>query len=133
MKIAVTSVSGQLGGAIIKQLISELDSDKLVGIARSPSKVEDLGIEIRKGDYNSFDDFKNALFDVDRLLFVSGMDHPDKRIEQHRNIIRAAKKCGVKKIVYTSIVGREDTDFGAIVKSNRSTEEDVRNSQNGPR
>jgi len=35
------------------------------------------------------------------------MDLPENRIKQHRNIIEAAKKVGVKKIVYTSIIGNE--------------------------
>ena len=60
---------------------------------------------------------------------VSGMDHPDKRIQQHRNIIESAKANGVKKIVYTSIVGdKEKYGFSPVVKSNRQTEEDVQNS-----
>jgi NAD(P)H dehydrogenase (quinone) len=57
------------------------------------------------------------------------MDHPDKRIQQHRNIIEAAKENGVKKIVYTSIIGSEEGNaFSPIVASNRQTEEDIRNS-----
>jgi len=60
---------------------------------------------------------------------VSGMDRPDKRIQQHRNIIEAAKKSGVKKIVYTSIIGSpEGNAFSPIVASNRQTEEDIKNS-----
>lgn len=57
------------------------------------------------------------------------MDDPQKRIQQHRNVIEAAKQNGVKKIVYTSIIGDEkETAFSPIVKSNRQTEVDVRES-----
>ena len=57
------------------------------------------------------------------------MDDPQKRIQQHRNVIEAAKKNGVKKIVYTSIVGDEEKNsFSPIVRSNRLTEEDIKNS-----
>ena len=126
MKIAVTSASGQLGSAIVRQLIKEIGKDNVIGIARTPQNAQHLGIEIRKGDYNNRQDFDQALQGVDVVLLVSGMDEPQKRIQQHRNVIEAAKQNGVKKIVYTSIVGDEkQTAFSPIVQSNRQTEKDV--------
>ncbi|MDL5512166.1 SDR family oxidoreductase [Arenibacter sp. M-2] len=129
MKIAVTSVSGHLGASIAKALIQEIGRDNVIGIARTPEKAKHLGVEVRKGDYNSREDFDVALKGVDKVLLVSGMDQPQKRIQQHRNVIEAARLNGVQKIVYTSIVGdEENTAFSPVVKSNRQTEEDVRNS-----
>lgn len=64
---------------------------------------------------------------VDVVLLVSGMDAPDKRIEQHRNVVGAARDAGVRKIVYTSVQGAEsESAFSPIVQSNRRTEDDVR-------
>lgn len=40
MKIAVTSASGQLGSAIVKQLIEEIGKEQVIGIARTPKKAE---------------------------------------------------------------------------------------------
>ncbi|TRX70604.1 SDR family NAD(P)-dependent oxidoreductase [Carboxylicivirga sp. M1479] len=129
MKIAVTSASGNLGSAVINQLKQELDARDIIGIARTAENAKHLGVEVRKGDYNVQADFNLALKDVDAVLLVSGMDHPDKRIEQHRNVIEAAKNTAVKKIVYTSIIGAEKGNaFSAIVASNRQTEEDIRQS-----
>ncbi len=129
MKIAVTSASGQLGSSIIKQLINEIGIDHVIGIARTPEKATHPGIEIRKGDYNSRHELDLALKGIDTVLLVSGMDEPQKRIQQHRNVIEAAKINGVKKIVYTSIIGDEEkTAFSPVVKSNRQTETDVQNS-----
>ena len=128
-KIAVTAASGSLGSAIVSQLKQEIGIEQVVGIARTPSKAKSLGIEVRKGDYNSKEDFLTALKDIDAVLIVSGMDHPDKRIQQHRNIIEAAMENGVSKLVYTSIKGAEKGNaFSPIVASNRQTEEDIRNS-----
>ncbi|MEQ8415916.1 MAG: SDR family oxidoreductase [Imperialibacter sp.] len=129
MKIAVTSASGQLGSAIVKQLIKEIGGKNVVGIARTPEKAKHLGVDIRKGDYNSRQQFDEALKGMDAVLLLSGMDDPQKRIQQHRNVIEAAKANGVKKIVYTSIVGDETkTAFSPVVQSNRQTEADVRES-----
>lgn len=129
MKIAVTAASGQLGASIVNQLKTDIGAGNVIGIARTPVNAEYLGIEIRKGDYNSKEQYLEALKGVDAVLLVSGMDHPDKRIEQHRNVIAAAKENGVKKIVYTSIFGAEEGNaFSPVVASNRKTEEDVQNS-----
>ena len=129
MKVAVTTASGALGSEIVKALVNEIGNENVVGIARTPQKAEYLGVEIRKGDYNNKADFDDALHDIDVVLLVSGMDHPDKRIHQHRNVIKAAKENGVRKIVYTSIIGKKgDSTFDTIVNSNRQTENDIRES-----
>jgi NAD(P)H dehydrogenase (quinone) len=128
MTIAVTAASGKLGSEIIKA-VSRLGTHSVVGLARTPAKAEHLGIEIRKGDYNSRVDLEGSLRSVKIVLLVSGMDEPLKRVEQHRNVIRAAENVGVRKIVYTSVQGAEaETEFSPIVQSNRQTEQDVRDS-----
>jgi NAD(P)H dehydrogenase (quinone) len=126
MKISVTTASGSLGSAVIKQLISDIGKENVIGIARTPEKARHLGIEIRKGDYNSREDFNNALKGIEAVLVVSGMDKPENRIIQHRNIIEAAKANKVRKIVYTSIIGgKKETTFSPIINSNRQTEKDI--------
>jgi NAD(P)H dehydrogenase (quinone) len=129
MKIAVTAASGGLGSAIIKQLLMQLPKEKVVGLARTPERAQNLGVDIRKGDYRDKDELIKSMDGMDIVLLVSGMDAPDKRIEQHRNVINASKEAGVQKIVYTSIFGEvSDTSFSPIIASNRQTEEDVKNS-----
>lgn len=129
MKIAVTACSGQLGTAVVKQLIKEIGNEKVVGIARNPTKAASLGIEVREGDYVSREQYDVALQGIDAVLLVSGMDAPEKRIEQHRNVINAAKGAEVKKIVYTSIIGAAvGSSFSPIVNANRQTEEDIKES-----
>ena len=126
MKVAITAASGNLGKAIINQLLKTLPSEQIIGIARTVEKAKDLGVEIKQGDYNNKQQFVEALKGINTVLVVSGMDAPDKRIVQHRGIIEAAKEAGVKKIVYTSIIGAEEgNSFSPIVVSNRQTEKDV--------
>lgn len=129
MKIAVTTASGNLGASIVERLKLEIGKENIVAIARTPAKAKFLGVEIRKGEYNNKADFISALKGVDAVLLISGMDQPDKRIQQHRNVIEAAKETGVKKIVYTSILGAESGNaFSPIVASNRQTEDDIKSS-----
>ena len=126
MKIAITLASGRLAKAIIKRLLDEVDANQLIGIARGHDKLTHLGVETRKGDYDIPADFEESLQGVDVLLLVSGVAAPGQRREQHKNVINAAVANGVRKVVYTSIIGDEDkTSFKAIVESNRQTERDL--------
>lgn len=126
-KIAVTAASGQLGSEIVNALVEVVGKDSVIGLARTPSKATSLGVEVRPGDYDSPSDLVTSLQGVDAVLLVSGMDAPDKRIVQHRNVIEAAKKAGVGKVVYTSVQGAEEnTAFSPVIQSNRQTEEDIR-------
>ena len=128
-RFAVTAASGQLGSEIVKAMIEIVGKQNVIGLARTPGKAEHLDIEIRPGDYDSPSDLERSLQGIGTLLIVSGMAAPERRIDQHRIVIAAAKKAGVGKLVYTSIQGAEvDTAFSPIVQSNRQTEKDVRSS-----
>lgn len=129
MKIAVTAASGQLGSAIVEAVVECTSAESVIALARTPQRAKHLGVEVRAGDYNDPLQLEQALQGVDTLLIVSGMDAPDKRIEQHRNVIRAAKAAAVKKLVYTSVQGAEEgTAFSPVIQSNRQTEQDIRDS-----
>ena len=129
MTYAVTAVSGQLGFEVARKLIALPGDAPVIGLARTPSKVTDLGVEVRLGDYDRPEQLQTSLAGVDALVIVSGMAPPEDRIQQHRNVIEAARAAGVKKVVYTSILGPEDgTRFSPVVQSNRQTEADIKNS-----
>jgi len=129
VKIAITAVSGQLGSAIVKATCLIVGEENVIGLARTPAKAAHLGVEVRQGDYNNREELETSLQGIDTVLLVSGMDAPDKRISQHRNVIEAAKAAGVTKIVYTSVQGADEgTTFSPVIQSNRQTEQDIRNS-----
>ena len=128
MKIAVTAASGHLGSAIVKATTA-LQGIEVVALARTPANAVDLGVEVRPGNYDEPDELERSLQSADVVPVVSGMDAPARRIEQHRNVIEAARSAGVGKIVYTSVQGAEaGTAFSPVVQSNRQTEQDVRDS-----
>ena len=80
MNIAVTAASGGLGSAKIMQLLEQMPKEQVIGLARTPKMAENLGVEIRNGDYNNKHELIELLSGVDAVLLVSGMDAPDKRI-----------------------------------------------------
>ena len=68
MRTAITAASGKLGGEIVDATVALLGSENVVGLARTPSRAEHLGVEIRKGDYGNRDELAESLHDVDCLL-----------------------------------------------------------------
>ena len=133
MKIAITAANGKLGAAIIEDMIKTHPAKDIIALARTPAKAKFLtdkyGIEVKAGDYDDAEQIEESLQGVDTVLLVSSMDEPDKRIGQHCNVIEAAKRCGLTKIVYTSIQGADtQAAFAPIVKSNWQTEQDIKDS-----
>jgi len=114
MRYAISLGNSKLGRATLDHLLDAgVCSEDLTVIARTPSKVADLGqrgVQVREGSYGDDASMVAALRGVDRLLMVSGMAGPDERRAQHRGIISAAVEAGVQRIVYTSFI---DTHEGS--------------------
>ena len=103
MKIAITGATGQLGRIVVEKLKEKTAVDNIVALVRSKEKAADLGVEAREADYEDPQSLDAALNGVDTLLLISGSE-VGKRAAQHSNVINAAKKSGVKWIVYTSLL-----------------------------
>ena len=106
MKIAVTGASGQLGRLVIERLRAKVQAGDIVALVRTPSKATDLGVEVREADYTRPGTLDKALAGIDTLLMISGSE-VGQRLVQHRNVIEAAKKAGVRRVVYTSVLHAE--------------------------
>ncbi|MEO0487256.1 MAG: NAD(P)H-binding protein [Pseudomonadota bacterium] len=127
MTIAVTAVSGQLGHTIARMLLERSDGRQVIGLARAPDKVTLPGMEVRAGEYTDAAGFEASLRDVDTLVMVSLNTPPDIRTGQHRTALAAARRAGVRRVVYTSVQGAEEgTAFSPVIQSNRQTEDDIR-------
>lgn len=103
MTIAITGATGQLGRLIVEKLKTRTTPSNLIALVRSPAKALDLGIAAREADYAKPETLANALVHVETLLLISSSEI-GQRAQQHRNVIEAAKKAGVKRIVYTSLL-----------------------------
>lgn len=106
-KIAVSGASGDLGQRITTLLLERLAPADLTLITRSPDKLAHRaaqGVRVMLGDYNTPDALEAAYAGSDALMLISGNDVTN-RIPEHRNAINAAKRAGVRHIVYTSVAG----------------------------
>ena len=98
--IAITGATGQFG-AIALNLLKAKHAN-VIALVRSPEKTS--GVEARKFDYSKTEGQVEALQGVDTLILVSS-NEIGQRFVQHNNVIEAAKKAGVKHIIYTSLLG----------------------------
>ena len=130
MKIAVTAASGRLGSALLRRLSTQIGTGQVVAVARDPSRVLVPGIEKRAGDYQSEDSMRAALKGIDTAVMISApVAGGTERIPLHRNVINAARHAGVRRLLFTSVIGngREmDTLFGSTQQVNRQTEADLK-------
>ena len=103
--ILITGATGHLGKATIDFLLKKgVSATNIVALVRDEAKAADLkalGVGLRKGDYNDAASLETAFQGIDKLLLVSSSDIND-RTAQHLNAVNAAKKAGVKHIIYTS-------------------------------
>lgn len=118
--IAISAASGQLGRLVVEQLKAKLPADRLVALVRTPAKAADLGIAVREAEYTRPDTLSAALAGVETLLLISSPEI-GQRVAQHRNAIDAAKRAGVKRIVYTSLL-RADRSPLSLAPEHKETE-----------
>jgi len=123
MTIAITGATGQLGRLVVAKLKGNVPT-AIVALARSPTKASDLGVTVREADYAKPETLGPALAGVDALLLISSSEL-GPRAAKHRNVIEAAKKAGVRRIAYTSIL-HADTSPLDLAPEHRRTEADVK-------
>lgn len=103
MKIGITGATGQLGRLVVDYAKKSTSPSNIVALVRDPEKAKDLGVEIRAFDYNKPEALEAQLKGIDRLLLISGSEI-GKRVQQHENVIKAAKAAGIKLLAYTSLL-----------------------------
>ncbi len=94
-------------------------------LVRTPARAAGLGVSVRDADYSKPDTLDRALAGIDTLLLISSSELGQRRAAQHHNVIEAAKRTGVKRIVYTSLL-HADTSPLNLADGHRGTEAELR-------
>jgi NAD(P)H dehydrogenase (quinone) len=126
--ILVTGASGNLGRLVIESLLRRLPPAEVIAGARTPDKLRALaeqGVAVRPLDYNQPATVEAALRGADRVLLISGLE--PNRVEQHRTVIQAARRAGVRQLAYTSGLHADRTKM-LLLADHRATEEILRES-----
>lgn len=127
--ILITGASGHLGSATLNFLLKKLPPSQLVALVRDETKATDLkanGIDIRVGEYGDTASLDRAMQGIDTVLLIAGTNE-EKRLEQHQNVVNAAKKAGVQRIAYTSRALRDrNTLVNKLMVSHFQTEDYIK-------
>jgi NAD(P)H dehydrogenase (quinone) len=104
MKILVTGATGHLGSAVIETLVKHISPNNISIVTRNEEKraaFEAKGFKAFLGSYDNVAALEKAMKNVDTVLLISSGDQGD-RMQEHKNVVDAAQKMGVKSIAYTS-------------------------------
>jgi len=104
--IFVTAAGGQLGGVVVKALLESVPAERVIAGVRDASlgaSLKRLGVAVRTADYDEPATLDTAFAGVDRVLLISS-NALGRRVQQHRNVVDAAKRAGVKFLAYTSVL-----------------------------
>ena len=125
-KILVTGATGQLGSSIIETFLKRIPSDQISIVTRNEEKRTEFqaqGFNAFLGSYDNVISLENAMDGVDTVLLISSGDQGD-RMQEHKNVIDAAKKKGVKSIAYTSrCLNNRDTLVNKLMVQHFETED----------
>ena len=127
--IAVTGVTGALGGRVVERLAAKGDVPLRLVVrdaGRAPSVPGAEVVENPSG-FADPDGFRAALDGVDTLYLVSAAEAED-RLQQHFGAVDAAVAAGVRRIVYTSFLGAKDDAVFTLVRQHAATEDRIRQS-----
>lgn len=106
--IIVTGATGQLGRAVVQNLLHRVSADQIAASVRDASKASDLaahGVEVRVGDFTDGDGLARAFANADQILIVSADKLGEEALRLHRTAIDAARRAGVRRVLYTSHMG----------------------------
>jgi NAD(P)H dehydrogenase (quinone) len=129
-KIVISGASGELASETIHALL--LRGVKLVNlvlVTRTPEKLSSFstnGAAVRLGDFDKPETLESAFAGGRELLLVSTNSAGD-RATQHTNAIVAARKAGIRHIVYTSIINAADNPL-PVGRDHQLTEEALKKS-----
>ena len=112
--ILVTGATGHIGNALVRKLLSRGEKVRaLIMKEEDTSSIRDLRLECVEGDVLDPASLQPALAGVDIVYHLAGIISimPEKNplvwkinVEGTRNVIEAARRAGIRRLVYTSSI-----------------------------
>ncbi|HUO46543.1 MAG TPA: NAD-dependent epimerase/dehydratase family protein [Acidimicrobiia bacterium] len=120
MTVLITGATGVVGGAVLRHLLEE--GDPIRAMVR-PGRGLPVGVEAAIGDVLDYESLLTACSGVDIVYHLAGVNkvcdpRPDEmyrvNVDGTRNLIRACRAMGVRRMVYTSSAATLGEPAGAI-------------------
>ena len=124
MHYAVTGATGFVGGALARRL--RADGHDVVALVRDrirAADLSDLGVTLLPGDLDDEAALDRLCHEVDALFHVAGwykLGQRDSSVGQRvnvdgtRNVLAAAQRSGLPKVIYTSTLAVNSDTHGAV-------------------
>jgi NAD(P)H dehydrogenase (quinone) len=113
--LLVTGAAGHLGRVVLDALLdSGVEPGSIVAATRDVAKLSGYaarGVAVRRADFDDPASLDAAFAGVTKVLIIStdALDRPGRRLEQHLVAVAAAKKAGVRHLLYTSMPQPDDS------------------------
>jgi NAD(P)H dehydrogenase (quinone) len=113
--VVVTGANGQLGQAVIGNLLDRFSADRIVASVRDPAKATlfaERGVHVRAGDFGDPAALATVFDGAEQVLVVSVNQLGEQGRRLHRSAIEAAYMAGARRVLYTShMAARPDSLF----------------------
>ncbi|WP_407571807.1 SDR family oxidoreductase [Deinococcus altitudinis] len=131
--IVVTGATGQLGHAVVLELLNLMPAGEVGVSVRDPQKASDLagkGVRVRQGNFADAASLRHAFEGATQVLMVSSnaRSYGGDPLAQHQSAIEAARAAGANRIVYTSQIAASPSSAFPPAVDHAATEELLRQS-----
>lgn len=116
-KVLIIAANGQISQLVEGRILDEdkFDDVHLTLFLRNKSRLSSLAnnsrVTLAEGSLDSLDDLKKSV-DGQDIVFVGVVDHTSDN-HQTQNVVDAMKATGVKRVIYTNVLGIYDEVPGA--------------------
>lgn len=124
----MTGATGYIGARLVPRLLDE--GHRVRALARNPDKLDPVpwrpNVEVARGDLGDVDSLIEAFDEIDVVYYLvhsMGGGAKDFAAEEERavrNVVTAAKRTGVRRIVYLSGLHPEDKELSPHLQSRKA-------------
>ena len=124
IRCLVTGATGYIGGRLAPELLDR--GYDVRALARNPDKLADVPwrerAEVVRGDLGDADSLTEAFDGIDVVYYLvhsmgSGPDFVDQEAQSARNVVAAARRARVKRLVYLGGLHPRDVDLSPHLRS----------------
>jgi uncharacterized protein YbjT (DUF2867 family) len=130
LRCLVTGATGYIGARLVPRLLD--DGHRVRALARNPDKLADVPwreqVEVARGDLADVESLIDAFDGMDVVYYLvhsmgTSKNFTDEETRAVRNVVTAARRTGVRRVVYLSGLHPENSDLSPHLESRKAVGE----------